>query len=69
MPQTVDQALELIRENRPESVSLVRYRTTMDRLNADEFQPANAIVIVLGLIAALFGIILAVYLIYTARML
>ncbi len=48
-------------------VSLIRYRTTMNRLNADEFQPANAIVIVLGLIAALFGTILAVYLIYTAQ--
>jgi hypothetical protein len=50
-------------------VSLVRYRTTMNRLNADEFQPAGAIVNVLGVIAALFGVILAVYLIYTARML
>ena len=50
-------------------VSLVRYRTTMNRLNADEFQPAGAIVNVLGVIAALFGIILAVYFIYTARML
>ena len=48
-------------------VSLVRYRTTMNRLNADEFQPAGAIVTVLGVIAALFGIILAVYLIFTAR--
>lgn len=48
-------------------VSLIRYRTTMNRLDADEFQPANAIVIVLGLIAALFGTILAVYLIYTAQ--
>ena len=50
-------------------VSSIRYRTTMNRLNADEFQPAGAIVIVLGAVAALFGIILAVYLIYTARML
>ena len=48
-------------------VSLVRYRTTMNQLNSDEFQPANAIVIVLGVIAALFGTILAAYLIYTAR--
>ena len=48
-------------------VSLIRYRTTMNRLNADEFQPANAIVVVLGLIAALFGTILAAYLIYTAQ--
>jgi putative membrane protein len=48
-------------------VSLVRYRTTMNRLNADEFQPASAIITVLSVIAALFGTILAVYLIYTAR--
>ncbi len=48
-------------------VSLIRYRTTMNRLNADEFQPADAIVTVLGLMAALFGTILAVYLIYTAK--
>ncbi len=50
-------------------VSLFRYRTTMNRLNSDEFQPANAIVTVLGIVAALFGTILVVYLIYTARML
>ncbi len=48
-------------------VSVVRYRATMNRLDADEFRPANAIVTVLGIIAALFGTILAVYLIYTAR--
>jgi flagellar motor component MotA len=39
----------------------------MRRLNADEFQPAGAMVTVLGIVAALFGIILAAYLIYTAR--
>jgi uncharacterized membrane protein YidH (DUF202 family) len=50
-------------------VSLIRYRTTMKRLNADEFQPADAIVTVLAVIAAFFGTILVVYLIYTARML
>jgi len=48
-------------------VSLIRYRTTMKRLNAAEFQPADAIVTVLAVIAALFGTILAVYLIYTGR--
>ncbi len=48
-------------------VALMRYRTTMKRLDADDFQPAGPIVIVLGLIAALFGTILAVYLIYTAQ--
>jgi putative membrane protein len=48
-------------------VSLIRYRTTMNRLNADQFQPADTIITVLGVIAALFGIILAAYLIYTAK--
>ena len=47
--------------------SLIRYRTTMKRLNADEFQPADAIVTVLAVIAVLFGTILAAYLVYTAR--
>ena len=48
-------------------VSLIRYRTTMNRLDADQFQPADTIITVLGVIAALFGIILAAYLIYTAK--
>jgi putative membrane protein len=48
-------------------VSLLRYRTTMNRLNAGEFRPADAIATILASIAALFGTILAVYLIYTAR--
>ena len=48
-------------------VSLIPYRTTMKRLNADEFQPADAIATVLAVIATLFGTILLVYLIYTAR--
>jgi hypothetical protein len=36
----------------------------MKRLNADEFQPADAIATVLAVIATLFGTILLVYLIY-----
>ncbi len=48
-------------------ISVIRYRTTMNRLNADEFQPASAIVTVLGIVAALFGTILAAYLLYTAK--
>jgi len=47
-------------------VSSFRYRTTMNRLNEDEFRPAGAIVVVLAVVAALFGTILAIYLIYTA---
>jgi len=48
-------------------VSLVRYRKTMKRLESDDFQPAGPIVTVLAVTAALFGAILAIYLIYTAK--
>ncbi|MGA7919900.1 MAG: DUF202 domain-containing protein [Candidatus Acidiferrales bacterium] len=48
-------------------VSLLRYRTTMKQLNEDNFQPAGAIVTVLAVLAAPVGVILVVYLIYTAR--
>jgi inner membrane protein YidH len=48
-------------------VSSARYRTTMNQLNAGDFQPAGTIVTVLGVIAALFGTVLAAYLIYAAR--
>jgi putative membrane protein len=44
-----------------------RYRTTMRRLESGDFKPAGTIVTVWAVIAALFGAILAVYLIYTAR--
>jgi putative membrane protein len=44
-----------------------RYRTTMRRLEAGDFKPAGAMVTVWAVIAALFGAILAAYLIYTAR--
>ncbi len=48
-------------------VSGYRYRTTMRQLDARTFKPAGTIVTVLAVIAALFGTILAAYLIYTAR--
>ena len=44
-----------------------RYQSTMRRIEAGDFKPAGAIVTVLTVVAAVFGIILAVYLIYTAR--
>jgi putative membrane protein len=50
-------------------ISTMRYRVTKRRLDAGEFKPAGAIVIVLGMLAAAFGAVLAAYLIYTARML
>jgi putative membrane protein len=48
-------------------VSGFRYRITMRRLEAGDFKPAGTIVIVLAVVAALFGTILAIYLVYTAR--
>ena len=44
-----------------------RYQSTMRRIETGDFKPAKAIVTVLAVLAALFGIILAVYLIFTAR--
>ncbi|MFZ0213845.1 MAG: DUF202 domain-containing protein [Candidatus Acidiferrales bacterium] len=48
-------------------VALIRYRTTMRRLDADQFEPATAVIVFLAVVAALFGVILAGYLIFTAR--
>ena len=48
-------------------VSGYRYRTTMRQLDAGNFNPAGKIVTILAVLAALFGTILAAYLIYTAR--
>ena len=48
-------------------VALYRYRVTLRRLESGEFQPARGVVVFLGLITALFGAILAIYLILTAR--
>jgi uncharacterized membrane protein YidH (DUF202 family) len=48
-------------------VATVRYRTTMRRLDADQFKPAGPIVVVIGVMAALFGVVLAIYLIFTAQ--
>ena len=44
-----------------------RYQGTMRRIETGDFKPAGAIVTVLTVVAAVFGIILAGYLIYTAR--
>ncbi|MDE3135432.1 MAG: DUF202 domain-containing protein [Acidobacteriota bacterium] len=48
-------------------VAVYRYRVTLRRLESGEFQPARGVVVFLGLITALFGAILALYLIFTAR--
>jgi hypothetical protein len=39
----------------------------MRRLDADQFKPAGPIVVVIGVMAALFGVVLAIYLIFTAQ--
>lgn len=44
-----------------------RYQSTMRRIETGDFKPAKAIVTALAVLAALFGIILAVYLIFAAR--
>jgi putative membrane protein len=48
-------------------VSTVRYRSTMKQLIAGRFEPADTVVTVLGVVAAVFGAILAGYLIFAAR--
>ena len=48
-------------------VSLVRYRATMKQLMAGRFEPADTVVTALGVASAIFGAILAGYLIFTAR--
>lgn len=45
----------------------IRYRITMDRINASNFKPANLIAVLLGLFAAAFGAILIIYLLITAQ--
>jgi inner membrane protein YidH len=47
--------------------ALIRYRATLRRLETNQFQPARGIVVFLGIVAALFGFILAAYLFVTAR--
>ncbi len=48
-------------------VAVLRYRNTRERLESGDFRPAGPVTILLGLVTALFGAILAAYLIYTSR--
>ncbi len=48
-------------------VAIHRYRVTSRRLETGDFQPARGVVVFLGGVTALFGAILAIYLILTAR--
>ena len=47
--------------------ALFRYRNTRARLELGEFRAAGPVIMILGAITAVFGAILAAYLIYTAR--
>ncbi len=47
-------------------VALIRYRITERRLEAGDFKPAKAVIVFLGVVTALFGVILAAYLVLTA---
>ncbi|HUY15560.1 MAG TPA: DUF202 domain-containing protein [Terriglobia bacterium] len=48
-------------------VAMIRYRFTLRRLETNQFQPARGIIVFLGLLTALFGLILAAYLVFTAH--
>lgn len=46
--------------------AMVRFRITERRLETNQFKPAKAIIIFLGVVTAVFGLILAGYLLITA---
>jgi putative membrane protein len=43
---------------------LVRYRRTREQIDSGNFQPAGFIIDVVGIVTALFGLVLAAYLVY-----
>ncbi len=45
----------------------VRYHNTRRRLESGEFRPAGGIIVLVTTVTALFGAVLAVYLIFTSR--
>ncbi|MGA7292550.1 MAG: DUF202 domain-containing protein [Terriglobales bacterium] len=47
--------------------ALLRYRRTRRRLDDGNFEPADAIITILGTVTALFGAILIAYLFYTSH--
>lgn len=48
-------------------IALLRYYHTLHRLESGDFKPARAIVAFLGALTAIFGLILAAYVVVTAR--
>lgn len=48
-------------------VAGIRYRITLRRIEAEQFEPARTVIVFLALVTALLGVILAGYLLSTAR--
>lgn len=48
-------------------LALIRYRITMRHIDTEQFKPASAIAVLLGVVTALFGAILTIYLIFTSQ--
>lgn len=48
-------------------LALVRYQKTMGSIEEGQFKPAKAIIVFLAIVTALFGAILAIYLIMTSQ--
>jgi len=45
-------------------MGLVRYRQTREQIDSGSFQPAGFLIDLVGILTALFGLVLAAYLVY-----
>lgn len=48
-------------------LALVRYQKTMHRIELEQFKPSKVVIVFLGIVTALFGAILAIYLIIASQ--
>lgn len=48
-------------------LALVRYQKTMHRIEVEQFKPSKAVIVFLGVVTAIFGAILAIYLIVASQ--
>ncbi len=48
-------------------LALFRYRSTRERLESGEFRPAGKLITAVGVTTAILGVLLAAYLLFTAR--
>lgn len=48
-------------------LSLVRYRNTMYQIENEQFEPSNIIILFVAMITAIFGAIMAIYLVLTSN--